>query len=112
MEILVLLIIGVIGVLIIIGKVATKKSPLLRVHAKVIAKSKEVSGGETQQVGELFIETPVKTTYYIAFEFNNQRANFETDVSQYNVLNENDTGTLEYKDVYGVLDFINFIRDN
>lgn len=107
---IVLAILGVIGFF-LIGIVALKRAPLLKAHAKVIAKSKEVSGGGDQQVGSLFVSAPIKTTYYIALEFDNRRESVKIDVSQYNTLNENDTGVLEYKDAHGKFIFYNFKRD-
>ena len=77
------------------------KLSIITVRAKVVSKTSNVSGS-----GAI-----VSTSNYISFEFNGQRKNVLVDISLYNVLKENETGVLKYKEDGSEFIFVNFNPD-
>lgn len=71
------------------------------VHARVISKATNVTGGSI-----------VRTSFLVSFEFDNQRKNFEVESSIYNTLLENETGVLKYKIMAGKPTFVEFAPDS
>jgi hypothetical protein len=52
------------------------------------------------------------TNFFITFELNDgRRMNFSVDAGQFNLIIENDTGTLTYKEQGNLLLFIDFRRN-
>ena len=73
----------------------------VKVQAKAISKATKAHGSAAI----------MSTNYYISFEFNNRRANFEVDVTQYNTILENEIGTLTYKEDGEEFIFVDFKRN-
>jgi len=93
-------------------KLKLKTLPEQTTHAKVFGKTTKTAGGEyvagNDGSATGCYTTPVTTSHFVSFEFDGRRENFAVDVSLYNLLKENDTGTLTYKEYENDLMFIDF----
>jgi len=85
-------------------------------HAKVYGKTTKTSGGDYvagyDGGGTGSYTTAITTAHFVSFDFDGRRENFEVDVSLYNMLKENETGTLVYKEHKNDLIFIDFKSSN
>ena len=103
------------GGFLLLGSILIKKAPILTRYAKVFGKTTKTSGGDyvsgDDESGSASYTTPVTTSYFISFEFDDRRVNVDVDVSLYNTVEEGDMGLLDYKDIGGRFRFISFKRD-
>jgi hypothetical protein len=87
------------------------KAPELTAHAKVISKTFKIIQTNTGDgSGDGRFGSPQSTTasHLVSFDFDNRRENFEVDIAQYNLVVENETGVLTYKEVGDKLIFVSF----
>jgi len=94
------------GVLGLIGKVLSRKAPTFSTSVRILSKLTE------QSVDGLGGVTTTKNAYFVVFEFpDGSRRKSAVDFSQYALMEENDKGILEYKELTSEsVDFINFTR--
>ena len=96
-------VVGIVGFLLLValilfavvaaitGYLRNKKSPMVNVPARVVAKRSEVSGGGSAN-------SYVRTTFYITFESKDgERREWAIDGQQFGLLAEGDRGTLIYQ---------------
>jgi len=82
-----------------------KNAPIQSTSAKVFSKLSE------QEVSGMGGTTSTTNAYFVVFELpDGKRMKFKTELAQYGVIAEGDTGTLEYKDANNELHLVDFTR--
>jgi hypothetical protein len=87
--------------------------PEFTVQARVFDKTTDISGGGTSTTGDgTYYTDGVRTSYFVSFEFNNNRKFFEVDIEEYNTLKKNDRGVLTYREDENEIVFVEFERNS